>query len=378
MTKHATLSASSSSRWLACPPSARLAERYEDAGSDYAAEGTDAHTLCEYRLKAALGMKSKDPTGDLTYYSPEMEDCAGGYVSYVLELIEAAKKTCADPVVLIEQRLDYSRWAREGFGTGDCIVIGDGTLHIVDYKHGQGVRVESEGNPQMMLYALGALEIFDPLYDIREVAMTVYQPRRDNVSTWKVPKGGLYLWAEDVLVPGAALAYAGEGEFKCGEWCRFCKAKAECRARAEANLELARYDFRMPPLLDDDEIGAILGQIDELAAWASDVKEYALQQALSGKQWSGWKLVAGRSNRRYISEDAVAETVSAAGYDPYEHKVLGITAMEKTLGKSKFTEMLGSLVEKPAGKPVLVPEGDKRPAINTDAKSDFTEVKENE
>jgi hypothetical protein len=322
-------------------------------------------------------MKSEDPTGNLTYYSPEMEECANGYVSYVLELIETVKKTCADPVVLIEQRLDYSRWAREGFGTGDCIVIGEGTLHIVDYKHGQGVLVESEGNPQMMLYALGALEIFDPLYDIYEVAMTVYQPRRDNVSTWTVPKGGLYLWAEDVLVPGAALAYAGKGEFKCGEHCRFCKAKAECRARAEANLELARYDFKLPPLLEDDEIGAILSQIDELAAWASDIKEYALQQALSGKQWSGWKLVAGRSNRRYISEDAVAETVSAAGYDPYEHKLLGITAMEKTLGKAGFTELLGSLVEKPAGKPTLVLESDKRPALDN-AKSDFTEVNENE
>lgn len=372
--RHALLSASSSERWMNCPPSARLCERYEGSGSSYAAEGTDAHTLGEYKLKTALGIPAEDPTEHLSYYNEEMEECAGGYTAYIVELVESAKQACADPVVLIEQRLDFSRYVEGGFGTGDCVVISDGTLHIVDYKHGQGVLVEAEDNPQMKLYALGALELFDGIYDIDTVSMTIYQPRRDNVNTHTVFKESLYQWAEEILKPAAELAYAGDGEFKCGEWCRFCKAKNDCRKRAEHNLELARYDFKLPPLLEDDEIESILGRIDELVSWASDIKDYALKSALSGKQWDGWKLVEGRSNRRYISEDAVAETVSAEGFDPYEHKLMGITAMEKTLGKARFTELLGSLIEKPQGKPVLVPATDKRqPIIITSAQDDFKE-----
>jgi hypothetical protein len=360
-----------------CPPSARLCEAYEDKGSGYAAEGTDAHALGEYKLKTALGIKAKDPTAGLTYYSEEMEDCANGYAAYILELVESARQTCVDPQVLIEQRLDFSKYVEGGFGTGDCVVISDGTLHICDYKHGQGVLVDSVENPQMQLYALGALEIFDGIYDIDTVSMTIYQPRRDNISTHTVFKESLYQWAEEVLKPAAELAYAGEGNFKCGDWCQFCKAKADCRKRAEANMELARYDFKMPPKLEDDEIESILGKIDALVSWVSDIKDYALQAALSGKQWDGWKLVEGRSNRKYINERAVAETVSNAGYDPFEHKVMGITAMEKTLGKVKFSELLASMVEKPQGKPTLVPEGDKRPAINN-AKSDFMEVNQHD
>ena len=372
MGKHALLSASASPRWLKCPPSARLCQNYEDRGSDYAAEGTAAHILCEYKLRIALGMDAKDPTADLNYYNQEMEECADGYAAYISELVEAAKETCTDPVVLIEQRLDYSRYAEGGFGTGDCIVIGDETLHIIDYKHGQGVLVEAERNPQMMLYGLGALEIFDCLFDIETVSMTIYQPRRDNISTYIMTKEDLYRWAEEELKPIAELAYAGGGEFLCGEWCQFCKAKHECRARAEHNMELARFDFKLPPLLEDDEVEAILGRIDELISWAGDIKTYALQAALGGKQWNGWKLVAGRSIRKYKNEDAVAQAVLAAGYDPYEQKIMGITAMEKTLGKARFAELLGGLVEKPPGKPTLVPVDDKRQAINT-AEQDFSE-----
>jgi hypothetical protein len=358
-----------------CPPSARLCETYEDKGSGYAAEGTDAHSLCEFKLKTALGITARDPTAELAYYNEEMEDCADGYAAFILELVETAKQTCTDPQVLIEPRLDFSRYVQKGFGTGDCVVVADGRLHIVDYKHGQGVLVEAEDNPQMKLYALGALEIFDGIYDIDTVSMTIYQPRRDNVSTHTVSKESLYRWADEVLKPASELAYAGEGEFKCGDWCQFCKAKNDCRKRAEQNLELAKYDFKLPPLLEDDEIESILGRIDELVAWASDIKDYAFQAALSGKRWSGWKLVEGRSNRRYTNDEAVAKTVSAAGYDPYEHKVMGITAMEKALGKAKFAELLGGLVEKPQGKPTLVPESDKRPVIHT-AKQDFNDNEE--
>lgn len=369
---HALLSASSSERWLNCPPSARLCESYNDKGSNYAAEGTDAHELCEYKLRQALGIEAKDPTENLTWFNEEMADCASSYTAYILEQVEAAKQNCADPVVLIEQRVDFSRWVESGFGTADCIIIADGTLQICDYKHGTGIFVSAEKNPQMQCYALGALELFDGIYDINTVRMTIYQPRRDNISTYVLSKDELYRWADDVLKPTADLAFAGDGNFLCGEWCGFCKAKHDCRARADANLDLARYDFKQPQLLTDEEVEEILTRVDDLVAWATDIKEYALQQAISGKEWNGWKLVEGRSNRRYTSETAVANTVSSAGYDPYDHKVLGVTAMQKLLGKSRFDELLAAYIEKPQGKPTLVPESDKRPVMNT-AKNDFME-----
>ena len=371
-TKHAVLSASSSERWLNCPPSARLCESYEDKGSDYAAEGTDAHALCEFRLKQALGMPAEDPIENLSWYNEEMEDCAAGYTAYVMELLTVASQTCSDPVVLIEQRVDFTRWVPDGFGTADCILIADGVLNIVDYKHGKGVEVSAVANPQMMLYALGALEIFDGIYDIDEVCMTIFQPRKSNVSVYGMAKEALLEWAQRELAGKAELAFAGQGDFQCGEWCRFCKAKAECRERAAANLELARYEFQTPALLEDDEIADILGKVDALVAWATDVKEYALQQAVSGKEWSGWKLVEGRSNRKYTNDAIVAATVERAGFDPYERKLLGITAMQKVLGKTRFEELLAPYIEKPQGKPTLVPESDKRPAMNT-AKNDFME-----
>lgn len=372
MPNHALLSASSSHRWLHCPPSARLCEGYDDKGSNFAAEGTDAHALCEYKLRTALGMEAKDPTEDLSWYDAEMEESANGYAAFVMELIEEAKKTCPDPVVLIEQRLDYSRYVAEGFGTGDCVIIADGTLHIVDFKYGRGILVEAEDNPQMMLYALGALELFDCLYDIDTVSMTIFQPRRGSVSTYTLPKADLYEWADTVLAPTAELAWSGEGEYNCGEWCQFCRAKADCRERAKANMELAKYEFKQPPLLTDEEVEDILGRIDELIAWASDIRDYALQAAISGKHWTGYKLVEGRSNRKYTDERAVVAAVRAAGYDPYEHKVLGVTAMTTMLGKKQFNDILGGLVTKPQGKPTLVPDSDKRPAM-TNIISEFME-----
>ena len=317
-------------------------------------------------------MEASDPTENLTWYNEEMDDCANGYAAYILEQVEAAKETCKDPKVLIEQRVDFSRWVEQGFGTADCIIIADGTLRICDYKHGLGVLVSADDNPQMKCYALGALELFDDIYDIDTISMTIYQPRRQNISTFEISKDDLYTWADEVLKPTADLAFAGDGNFLCGEWCGFCKAKHECRARAEANLMLAQHDFKLPPLLEDSEIEYILSRADELVAWASDIKEYALQQAISGKEWSGWKLVEGRANRRYSNEDAVIQAVTDAGFDPYEKKLLGITAMQKLLGKTRFDELLSAYIEKPQGKPTLVPESDKRPAMNN-AKTDFME-----
>lgn len=277
--------------------------------------------------------------------------------------------------MLVEQRLDFSRWVPEGFGTGDCLIVADDLLTIVDFKYGVGVLVEAEDNPQMMCYALGALEMFDGIYDINRVEMTIFQPRRENVNSFEITKEELLSWAENVLKPAAELAAKGGGEFKAGDHCQFCKAKATCRKRAEYNLELAKYDFAIPDLLQDDEVEAILEKVDALVAWGSDIKEYALQQAVAGKKWKDWKVVEGRSNRKYTNEEAVAKTVTDAGFDPYEKKVMGITAMTKLLGKRRFEELLGALIEKPQGKPTLVPMSDKRPAMNkaAEAAGDFAD-----
>ena len=370
--KHAVLSASSSHRWLECPPSALICAKAKDTSSEFARQGTDAHSLCEYKVNAALGKLAKDPTEDLTYFDSEMADCTDAYAQYVLEQVEAAKQKCKNPIVLVEQRLDFSRWVPDAFGTGDCVIVADEQLTIIDMKYGVGILVEAEKNPQMMCYALGALELFDGIYDITEISMTIFQPRRANVSTYTISKAELLQWADEVLAPTAQLAAKGEGEYKAGSHCQFCKAKAACRKRAEYNLELAKYDFEMPANLEDDEIEIILSKADELISWAADVKEFALQQALSGKEWHDWKLVEGRSVRKYVNDMAVADKVQSAGFDPYEHKVLGITAMTKMLGKTKFEELLSGLIEKPQGKPTLVPMSDKRPAMNT-AANDFKE-----
>ena len=236
-----------------------------------------------------------------------------------------------------------------------------------------GVLVEAEHNPQLMCYALGVLRLLDGIYDIDSVSMSIFQPRREHVSTFVMDKAELLTWAEKILAPTAELASQGAGEFKAGEHCRFCKVKATCRRRAEYNLELARYDFAMPDSLTDEEIEAVLAKTASLVNWAGDVADYALQQALSGRQWRDWKVVEGRSVRKYTDDEAVAAVVKEAGYDPYDYKVLGVTAMTKLLGRKKFEELLGGLVQKPQGRPTLVPMSDKRPAMNT-AANDFNNV----
>ena len=370
--EHAVLSASSANRWLHCPPSVRLSEGYMDKASVFAKEGTSAHELCEYKLRSALGMEAENPTENLDFYNTEMEECAEGYATYILGLVEKANETCSDPVVMVEQRVDFSRYVPEGFGTADCIIIADETLNIVDYKHGKGVEVSAEDNPQMKLYALGALELFDCLYDISKVQMTIFQPRLSNVSVFVMDKADLLNWANDELTAKAELAFEGKGELCCGEWCKFCKAKSNCKERARVNMEMAQYEFRKSSLLTDKEVVEILSRIDELTSWASDVKNFALEQAVRGKQWPGWKVVEGRSNRKYTDEGAVAQVVKNAGYNPYDEKIMGITNMTKMLGKEKFNELLGDFVERPQGKPTLVPEDDNRPRMNT-AKEDFKE-----
>lgn len=376
MSKHAYLSASASHRWLNCPPSAKLNAEAGNTTSEYARQGTDCHELCAYLVESALGRDVTDPTENLDYYDAEMQQCAEEYRNFVLEQIEKAKSFCPDPQVMIEQRLDFSRWVEGGFGTGDCVIVADEELQIIDYKHGVGVLVDADHNSQMMCYALGALEAFDGIYDIDHIQMTIFQPRRENVNTWSISKDDLLNWADTVLKPTAIIAMKGEGEFKAGDHCQFCAVKATCRKRAEYNLELARYDFAMPDTLEESEISAILSKVDDLVAWANDIKDYALKQAQAGVTFEGWKVVEGKSNRKYTDEDAVAKAVIAGGYDPYEKKLLGITAMTTLLGKKEFEKLLGKLVQKPPGKPTLVPETDKRPAMNT-AADDFKESEEN-
>ena len=370
---HAFLSASSSHRWLNCPPSARLCEHYEDKVSNFAIEGTNAHTLCEYYLKRELGIEAENPIENLSYYNEEMDECARFYVATIMDIVNELKALGKHVSVLIEQRLDYSRFVAEGFGTGDCLIIADDEMHVIDYKHGKGVLVEADHNTQMQLYALGALEMFDSNDEIKTVHMTIFQPRRGNIATFTLEKDELYSWAEEVLKPTADLAWRGEGEYNCGEWCQFCKAKADCRKRAESNLELAKYDFREPPLLTDEEMAEVLAKVDPLVSWVNDVKAYAFNKAMEGKTWTGYKLVAARSTRKYADEKAVATAVINAGFDPYEKKLLTITEMQKLLGKEKFDEVLGGLIVRPQGKPTLVPESDSRPAI-TNAKNEFTEI----
>jgi len=386
---HAILSASASHRWMTCTPSAQLEQQFPDIKSEYAAEGTFAHALAELRLSRAvantikpsaykkkLGEMKKDP-----FYSTSMEEHIEQYVAFVGEKFMEAKKNCPDTLVLLEQRLDFSEWVPEGFGTGDVIIISDGVLEIIDLKYGQGVPVSAKGNTQMRLYALGAISQYGLLYDFDCIRMTIVQPRLDSITSEDMSVNALLEWGNEVVKPAAKKAMAGEGEFVPGDHCQFCRAKAICKARANANLEMARYEFQDPPLLSIDEIAEILFKAEELQKWAKDVHDYALDQAVNhGIKFPGWKLVEGRSNRKYTDVDAVAERLKAKGYADdviyMPREIWGITEMEKRLGKKLFEEYLNDLVIKPAGKPTLVPETDKRPEISSvaSAVADFSDL----
>lgn len=377
MGSHAILSASGAHRWLNCLPSARLELEFENKETAVAAEGSAAHALCEHKLRKALRLRSKRPISN--YDSDEMEEYTDNYVDFVMEQLEIAKQTCKDPLVLIEQKLDFSCYVPQGFGTGDCIIIADEKLHIIDFKYGMGVLVDAADNPQMKLYALGALEIYDSLYDIKEVSMTIFQPRRENISTWTIPVDELKGWAENELKPKAQMAINGEGEYIPGEWCCFCKASVKCRARAEEKLKLAQSEFKLPSLLTDMEIEEILHKLPDLTKWANEILAYATDAAINhGKEWTGFKIVEGRSIRKYKDEDAVAKAAKSNGYkDIYHQSLITITEMQKLMGKKQFEEILGDLIYKPPGKPTLVPISDKRAAMNiSNAKNEFNEIEE--
>lgn len=388
MTAHAFLSASGAKRWLECPPSVQLERTRPEETSEYAAEGSFAHALAELKLgravansikpsafKKKLAQMQKEPL-----YSVSMEEYVDLYVTQVSERFLTAIEKCKDTLALLEQKLDFSRWVPQGFGTGDIVIISDNVIEVIDLKYGKGVPVSAEGNPQTRLYGLGAIATYEMLYDFSKVKMTIIQPRLDSISSEEMTVDELLNWAEAYVKPRADLAIKGEGEFAPGDHCRFCKAKFICRARAEENLKLMALEFKKPPELSIEEIADILGKAKALQDWASDVQTYALDQAENhGVKFPGWKLVEGRSNRKYTNEEDVADALLLAGftedkiYKPKE--ILGITALQEKIGKKQFGELLNELIIKPPGKPALVPVSDKRPEISSteSAEKDFAE-----
>lgn len=373
--EHAILSASGSHRWLACTPSARLEQEFSDTDSTASLEGTAAHSLAEHKLKKKLKMQSTRP--NTIYDNDEMEMYTDDYSDYVVEQYTKAKRYDENAKVLIEQRLDFSCYVPEGFGTGDAVIVSKGKLHIIDLKYGLGVLVNAEKNPQMMLYALGALRKYEKEYEIKKVKLTIFQPRRENVTTWETTTAALKKWANKILRPKAEMAYRGTGKYEPGSHCQFCKAAIKCRARAEEKLKLAKEEFKKPPLITDNEIESVLAKIPDIKKWCDDIMEYALEKALNGKKWEGFKIVAGRGTRKYLNEEAVVEALNKAGYyDIYKKSLLPITEMEKLMTKKTFSEVLGKLVGKTEGKPTLVSLDDKRPELNTiQAKNEFKEEK---
>jgi hypothetical protein len=369
---HAKLSASGSKRWLTCTPSAEVEKQFPESTSEYAEEGSFAHSVGELKLRKSLGItdekdfkKEYKKAEKNKHFSQALVDYVDQYVTIVLEKFAEAKQRSADAIIRIEQRLDFSQWVPDGFGTGDTVIIADQLLEIIDYKHGEGVAVNAEDNSQMRLYALGAIAEFGMLYDFDRVKMTIVQPRLDSVSSEEITVQELLKWAEEYVRPRAELAIKGEGEFIAGDHCQFCRAKVLCRARAKVNLILTEKNFKKPELLQDDEIGAVLTIAALLVKWADEVKKWAFDQALNhGKKWEGWKLVEGRSDRTYTDKNQVETALIDAGYEKDKifkpQELLGITAMEDLLGKKQFGALLAAYIIKPPGDPTLVPESDKR------------------
>lgn len=365
--KHALLGASSSARWLACTPSARLEAMFPDEQSPYAAEGTVAHDLAEAILRHKLEGKKAPKLDD---YSAEMVEAVNRYVDICEEKVNEAKARSADAEAMIEARLDFSRWVPEGFGTGDMVIVADGILEVIDLKYGKGVPVSAIENTQMRLYALGAYDVNEFLYDVKSVRMTIVQPRLDSVSTDEMALEELLDWGEDIK-PIAQRAWDGIGECTPCDYCNFCKARHTCRALADTCLDtFYKNGGKLNQLLTDREVSDILAMKDLITKWIKGVYDFAYEKALSGeKQWPGYKLVEGTSRRTITDPEAAAKTLLDNGYKEEEifkpRELEGITNLQKVLGKKGVSEYLEAYIEKPEGKPTLVPESDKRPAINT-------------
>lgn len=380
---HAKLSASGSKKWLTCTPSANLEDQFEDVQTEFSKEGTFAHEVFEYMLRQFTGDAQCEYGAFMAdpFWSAELRDHVSAAVDVAINAIHEAYKVSADPVILIEKRLDFSPWVPEGFGTGDLVIVTDDWVWVLDLKFGKGVPVYAEGNTQMQLYGLGAYNELAHLYDIKRVRMTILQPRLENYSSSEMLVEDLLDWAENTVKPRALMAWEGEGEFVPGDHCTegFCRARFLCPARAEAALAVARSDFALkdPELLTPAQLVDVLSKADMAIKWLQDVQTYALKQAEAGHDVPGYKLVEGRSNRRYTNPDEVAAKLIKAGIPEaiiYERSLLGLTAMEKAIGKKKLAEVAGELIAKPPGKPTLVPVEDVRPAISSvaSAVADFS------
>lgn len=377
---HALLSASGAHRWLHCTPSARLEETIPESTSEYAEEGRLAHDIAELKLRKAF----TEPMGPRKFnsqikkfqenplYNQEMLTHTDAYLDYVSGIVHGFSST---PYIAVEKRLDYSAYAPEGFGTGDCIIIGGNAIHVIDFKYGKGVPVGAVENPQMMLYALGALSEYSILYAIDTVKIAIVQPRLDSISEYEIIVDDLLYWATHVVMGAAEKAFKGEGEFVPGDHCRFCRAKALCRARSDFYVALEEHNFLTPPIISNEEVGQILLRAQELKKWVSDLEEYALAECLAGNEIPGWKAVEGRSVRQFADHDQAFNVLLANGYEKallYENKPITLAATEKLIGKAKFKELLCDHVNTPPGKPTLVAASDKREAITrTSAEEDF-------
>lgn len=374
MGAHARFSPSSGKRYLSCLPSLRLEEQFEDEQSPYAAEGSAGHAMAEYLINKHLKKRTRRPTSD--YYTEELMEAVEEYATYCIGQIEQARAVCGSPFISVEQKVSLEEHIEGCFGTADMVIATDGKLQIIDLKLGKGVMVDAEENIQLMIYGQGVLDMVSALYDISTVELTIVQPRLEHFSTWEISADDLRKWTAEVLEPGARMALAGEGEYKAGDHCRFCRARFKCRARADEYLKLAQAEFAEPPLMSDEEIAEVLKKADALKRWAEEIYTYAQNEAVvNHKEWPGFKLVLGRSNRKYTDETDAAEAAKKAGYtDIYKQSLIGITEMEKLMGKKKFNEILGNYVYKPDGKVTLVPDSDKREAVKTaTAEADFKE-----
>lgn len=382
---HAILSPSSADRWIHCPPSARINAEAPQADTVYTREGTLAHAVCELKArKHFLGgigpRKYQAELAKLKKHELWQEEMEGYTDDYLDALKDIAATFPGPPFVALEQRVDFSEYVPDGYGTADCAMISGNTLHIVDFKYGKGIEVRAEENPQMMLYALGAMLDYSAIYDIHTVRMTIVQPRiQRGPDTWELPSPDLWTWANLILHPAAQLAAKGEGEFAEGEWCRFCAIRGSCRARAAANTALEDFGEKRPPELDDEEVARALTLGQRLRAWLADLEEYALGACLDGREIPGYKAVEGRSVRAWTDQDDAFNAARAAGVPDemlYERKPVTLAALEKIMGKKPFAEALAEYVTVPAGKPALAPASDRRPAIThrPTAEDDFKEA----
>lgn len=374
---HALLCASGSKRWLSCPPSARLEEQFPDIETEAAQEGTVAHNIAEIYLKAYLtntDILLPEEIINSNFYSRAMLEYVSEYTDLGIEKINRALKIDKDAFIAVEQKISYGNWAPEGFGTGDLVIINGKYIEIIDLKYGKGVPVSAINNTQMRMYALGLYDEFYWLYGFKKVYMTIVQPRNGGISEEEISIDELLNWGETVVKPKAKLAFSGEGELSAGKWCQFCRAAKRCRAYANYCMELAKLDFKDPDLLTDEELAENLHRVDDLVKYANNLKHYALSQALKGYVLPGFKLVEGRSSRKYKDTEAVIERLIFADYVPEDYlkpaELKPLTELTKSIGKKAVDKYLSDLIEKPMGKPTLVSEDDPRPEYNS-VENDF-------